>query len=179
MSKQLAAVAAALALATLAFAAEVPLKGFSHDNKDDLFGYYFPSPEIRVGKFRLDQFGIGTLDELKTYESGRGRLPTYAPVMFTFEDTTSKQLTNELGGTYHANEPRVLPTAYRIRGNTIAFAGSDRQIGVVTFSGTIDRAALKAAQATGMESDKPVIRGDLTIAGKTFKGVGFRWFGGD
>ena len=179
MKGTLAALAVSLVSITVALAADAPLKGFSHDNKDDLQGYYTPASEIRAGKFRLDNFGIGTLAELKTYESGRGRLPTYAPVMLSFEDTTSKQLTNELGGTYYANEPRVLPTAYRIRGNTIAFAGTDRQLGAVTFTGMIDRAALKAAQATGQESDRPVIRGDLTIAGKTFKGVSFRWFGGD
>jgi hypothetical protein len=177
MKRFLVSVVASWAFASMAMAGAP--SGFSHDNRDDLSGYYFPSHEIRVGKFRLDQFGIGTTEELKAYESGRGQLATYAPVMFSFEDTTSKQLKNEMGGTYYANEPRVLPAAYRIRGDSIVFAGTDRQLGRVTFTGTINRKALRAAQATGAESDGPVIRGDLTIAGKAFKGVGFRWFGGD
>jgi hypothetical protein len=100
--------------------------------------------------------------------------------MFSFQDTTSKQLTNENGGTYYQNEPRVLPTAYRIKGNTIAFTGTDRQVGTVTFTGTIDIAGLKAAQAgNNLSTDKVIVKGDLTIAGKVFKGVSFTWFAGD
>jgi hypothetical protein len=180
MQRFVATLAMVLVAADMALAADTPLKGFSHDNTTDLFGYYLSKVEIRVGKFRLDSFDIGTLDDMKKYESGRERLPTYAPVMFSFQDTTSKQLTNENGGTYYQNEPRVLPTAYRLRGNTIAFTGTDKQVGTVTFTGTIDIKGLKAAQAgNNLSTDKVIVKGDLAIAGKVFKGVSFTWFGGD
>ncbi|MBS0473143.1 MAG: hypothetical protein JSR60_18885 [Proteobacteria bacterium] len=163
-----------------ALAGDAPLKGFSHDNTQEIFGYYLPKAEIKSGKFRLDTFSIGTLDELKGWESGKDRMPTYAPVMFTFQDLMSKKLKNEMGDTYYANEPRVLPTAYRIKGNTIVFSGSDKQVGVVTFMGTIDLKALKAASDGGtLSTDKVIIKGDLTVAGKLYKGVEFTWFGGD
>lgn len=157
-----------------------PLKGFTHDNTQELFGYYMPKTEIRSGKFRLDTFSIGTLEELKAYESGKDRMATYAPVMFAFQDIASKPLKNEMGDTYYANEPRVLPVAYRIKGNTIAFMGRDPQVGTVTFAGTIDLKALKAAADGGtLSTDKVIIKGDLTVAGKLYKGVEFTWFGGD
>jgi hypothetical protein len=180
MQRFTTALAVVFVAAGMALAADAPLKSFSHDNKDDIFGYYMPVKEIRVGKFRLDSFDIGTLDDLKKYESGRERLPTYSPVMFSFQDTTSKQLTNENGGTYYQNEPRVLSSGYRVKGNTIAFIGTDKQVGTVTFTGTIDIKGLKAAQAGNtLSTDKVIVTGDLTIAGKPFKGVTFTWFGGD
>ena len=165
---------------SMAVAADAPLKGFSHDNKTEISGYYMPVKPITVGKFTLENLSIGGLDDLKKYETGKGRIPTYAPVMFVFQDTTSKKLKNEMGDDYYANEPRVLPAAYRIRGNTIAFEGKDRQVGAVSFTGTIDPKIVKALMDQGiMDTDKIVIKGDLTIAGKVFKGVNFRWFGGD
>lgn len=174
-----AAFAFALILASAAFAAEA-LTGFSHDNKGEMFGYYSPKSEVRLGKFRLERLSIGTLDELRDYEKGKDRMPTYAPVMFTFEDLTSKKLKDENGDTYYANEPRVLPSAYRIKGNTIAFTGTDKQVGAVSFTGTFDMAPVKAAQAQDITfTDKAVVTGDLTVAGKVFKGVSFSWFGGD
>jgi hypothetical protein len=172
-------IGAALLLGS-ALAGDAPLKGFSHDNTQDIFGYYLPKAEIKSGKFRLETFSIGTLDELKSWETGKERLTTYAPVMFSFQDLSSKPLKNEMGDTYYANEPRVLPSAYRIKGNTIAFLGTDRQVGAVSFSGTIDLKALKAAMDGGtLTTDKVIIKGDLTIAGKSYKGVSFTWFGGD
>jgi hypothetical protein len=175
---RIAAFAFALIVSAAAFAAGTP--PFRHDNTAEIFGYYMPKTEIRVGKFRLDTLSIGTLDDMKKYESGKERLPTYAPVMFVFQDVTSKKLKNEMGDTYYANEPRVLPTSYRIRNSTITFSGTDKQVGAVSFSGTIDIKALNAVRDQGLlDTDKVIVTGDLTVAGKVFKGVKFRWFGGD
>ena len=40
-------------------------------------------------------------------------------------------------GEYYTNAPRALPNAYRVAGNSVTFIGVDKQIGVVTFSGTL------------------------------------------
>jgi hypothetical protein len=157
-----------------------PMTGFVSDKANDLFGYYLPLHEIRVGKFKLDHLALATPDEFRSYEAAKDRRPTFAPVMLAFSDITSRQLTNELGQPYFENAPRALPTAYRVNGGTITFVGGNKQVGPVTFSGTLDLAALKAVQnMQPSDSTKSVLKGDLTIAGKTFKGVTFGWFGGD
>ena len=153
---------------------------FSHNNRSELFGYYMPTVVLRIGRYRLDQISIGTLDELKSYEAGQRQSRTYAPVMMTFSDLSSKQQTNELGNVYYMNAPRVLPTAYRIKGNNLSFAGVNKQVGAVSFDGTLDSKTLKEYQAgTRSGPAPPVLKGDLTVAGTTFRDVTFTWFGGD
>jgi len=166
--------------ACITLAAEVPLKGFSHDNKQDIFGYYQPVQSIKVGKFNLSSLNLGSPWEMKEYESGNKQLPTYAPVMFVFEDITSEKQTNEMGGESYQNMPRILPTAYRIKGNTISFIGTDKQVGDVSFNGTIDLHTLLTEQTKNSGyTDKVIVKGDLTINGKMFKDVTFTWFAGD
>src|SRR6185295_3541870 len=126
--------------------APAPLTGFLSDKANDLFGYYMPLREIKVGKFKLDHLALATPDDFRSYEAGKDRLPTFAPVMLVFSDITSRQLTNELGQPYFENAPRALPTAYRVSGGAITFVGGDKQVGPVTFTGKLDLAALKAVQ---------------------------------
>ncbi len=167
-------------------AADAPLKGFSRDGNDDLFGYYMASTPVKVGKMELDHLHIGMKEDLVKWEKGTERLATYAPIMFQFTDTSSKMVKNEENGQmYHANLPRVLPTAYRIAGNSIAWTGTSKEVGAVSFTGTIDRKKIAkfnagaGSEAGPGDTSVPVIKGDLTIAGKVFKNVALSWSGGD
>jgi hypothetical protein len=174
---------AALALAIAVTGCGVPstnagdLHGFTSEKERDLFGYYIPAHEIRLGKFVLDNFSIGQPSDFRDFEVGKLKDKPYAPVMFEFSDTTSPKKQGELGE-YYANAPRVLPDAYRLIGNSVTFIGTDRQLGTVVFSGTLDPGAIKAAQASS-GGEKAVLRGDLSVGTKTIKNVTFTWFGGD
>ncbi len=177
---------AVLALAVTAFACGVPagkagdgtLKGFASDKKQNLFGYYMPpSEEVRFGKFALRNISLGEPADFIKFETGKNDVKQYAPVMLEFDDVTSPKKHGEMGE-YYTNAPRVLPAAYRIAGNKIAFAGNDKQMGAVSFTGTLDHAAIKAAQAGG-SLEATVLTGDITVGGKTIRQVKFTWFGGD
>jgi hypothetical protein len=170
----------ALTCADLSHAGD--LRGFTWNTKADLFGYYMPSPEIRFGKFVLDNFAVGDPSSFRDFAAGKLKGQPYAPVMFAFSDTTSPKVHGETCDTYK-NTPRVLPAAYALSGNALRFVGTDKQIGVVAFTGTLNLKAVKAAQnaqSTGSAApDAPVLKGDLSIGGKTYKNVTFTWFGGD
>jgi hypothetical protein len=185
MNIQSAALTALLALGTSALAGD-SVTGFSHDNKSELFGYYLPPDGTKTGHYLLHDFAIGPLDDIKKWESGKDRMANYAPVMFQFTDVSSKLVKNEESGEMeHSEEVRVMPTAYRIKGNTIAFVGASKEIGTVTFTGTLDlkeitklntEAGTDSAEA---QSKGDVMKGDLTIAGKLYKNIGFSWFAGE
>lgn len=161
---------------TTATATPAPLTGYVHDADSDVFGYYMPDKDYRVGKFVFRNISLGGAEDFDSYEGGHNTEKAFAPVMLEFDDTTSKQNTNELGGIYYANAPRVLPVAYKVSASGFAFSGTDKQLGTVTFTGKLDMAALKAAQEG---KDTVVATGDLTFGGKTFKNVKLSWFGGD
>lgn len=157
------------------------LHGFKRDKSEDLYGLYIPAADVQIGKFVLDEFAIGPPSDFENFETGRLRGKPYAPLMFEFSDVTSGEMQSETGAHY-ANAPRVLPDAYRLAGNTVRFSGTDRQLGTIVFSGTLDVAGIKAAQAgqaTGTGADKRVLKGDLSVGKKTFKNVTFTWSGGD
>jgi hypothetical protein len=155
------------------------LHGFTSDKKQsqDLFGYYMPTKELRFGKFVLHDISMADPADFKKFESGGYKGVPFASIMLEFDDTTSQKKQGELGE-YYANAPRVLPTAYSQQGAAIQFVGTDKQVGVVAFSGTLDLAQLKKTK-NGGDANAVVLRGDLTIGGKTVKGVAFSWFGGD
>lgn len=184
MKIQSAALAAALALGTSALAGDA-ITGFSHDNKTELFGYFLPPDGTKVGHFVLHDLAIGQLDDMKKWESGKDRSDVYAPVMFQFTDLTSKMTKNEESGEMEHQDVRVLPSAYRIKGNSIAFIGASKEIGTVVFTGTLDTKRVIALNAN-VASENPkqlpdggVLKGDLTIGGKAFRNMSFSWFGGD
>ena len=174
---------AVLAFATIALACGVPasgdapLKGFSSDKSRNLFGYYMPQGSPRFGKFVLRTITLGEPSDFTKYETGKNDIKQYAPVMIEFDDVTSQKKQGEMGE-YYANAPRVLPSAYRLAGDTLSFAGSEKQVGHVTFTGKLDRAKVKAAQGGG-SLEAVVLAGDLTVGSKTMKHVTFTWFGGD
>jgi len=184
MNIRVAALLALLVSGTSVLAADA-FTSFGHDNKAELFGYYLPPDGTKTGHYLLHDFAIGPLEDLK-WETGNDRMATYAPVMFQFTDLSSKLVKNEESGEMeHSNEVRVLPTAYRIKGNTIAFVGSSNAIGTVTFTGTFDIktiAKLNGEAGTDnaeAQSKRDVMKGNLTIAGRPYKNIGFSWFGGD
>lgn len=153
------------------------LHGFASEKTTNLFGYYMPVGEVRFGKFALNNLALGEPADFRKFESGGYKGTPYAPVMLEFDDRSSPKKQGETGE-YYANAPRVLPSSYRVRGNSVTFIGNDKQLGVVTFAGTLDVAAVKAAQ-NGGRLEKPVLKGDLTVGTKTTKNVTFTWFGGD
>lgn len=161
----------------------VAITGFKHDPAYDVFGYYMPAVETKFGKWTLSNISIGTPDDLAKYEKGDRDPPEYAPVLIEFFDESSPQVENELGGSEHTGQLRVLPAAYSIADGKVIFAGDDPQVGHVTFSGTLDVAAVKRASAAmasgGSAEDGPVLTGDLTVGDKIARHITFTWFGGD
>jgi hypothetical protein len=183
--RSLAAASAVLLLSGAALAGDA-ITGFSHDNKGELFGYYLPPDGTQIGHYELHDFAIGPFEDLKKWETGKKRMATYAPVMFQFTDLSSKLVKNEESGQMeHENEVRVLPSAYRIKGNTIAFVGSSKEMGAVTFVATMNLKeigrlnAINGTENAQAQSSGDVMKGDLTVGGKTFKGIGFSWFAGE
>jgi hypothetical protein len=179
-----AALAALLALGTTALAGDA-ITGFSHDNKTDVSGYYLPPAHTKVGHFELHAIALGAVDDLQKWETGKARMITWAPVMFTFTDLTSKMVQNEESGEMEHSDVRVLPSAYRIKGNTVAFIGASKELGTVVFTGTFDvkRAAalnanIQSADPKQLPEDR-IMKGDLTVGGTSFKNLAFSWFGGD
>lgn len=162
---------------------EVTVTGFKHDPANDMFGYYMPSAEVKIGKWTLSNIAIGTPSDFVKYEKGERDPPEYAPVLIEFYDDTSPQVENENGGSEFTGQRRVLPAAYSVADGKLQFAGDDPQLGHVTFSGTIDVAAVKRATAamseTGGGGDSVVLKGDLTVGDKVLRNLQFTWFGGD
>jgi hypothetical protein len=155
------------------------LKGFVVETKADMFGYYMPAKEIRAGKFKLILIGIGAREDFQSFARGERWNGNWAPMLLQFAPAGSVQKYGE-GGPYWEGAFRVLPTAYAVTNKQIAFAGTHPSLGRVSFRGTFDLAALKAEQKIGNGgSGKIVLRGDLTVGGKTYPGLTFTWFGGD
>lgn len=153
---------AALAGLALPALAEGP---FTHEEGVDHFGYYFlPEDAPMVGPWAFDVLHIGF--EFDEWEKGE-RTDTYAPVMVSFNDTSSPQLTNEMGGTYYENSIRVLPTSYAVTADSVSFAGESDEVGEVRI------------EAKFLPGDEIVLVGDVTYGGQTLKDVTFSYFGGD
>jgi hypothetical protein len=172
-----AAFAAAIGMSYAGASVAAPAAtGFVYQSKADLFGYYIPATDVRVGKFKLNNFAIAGADDFKDFFGGK-RLDAFAPVMVGFDDTSSKQLNGELGP-YYQNAPRVLPSAFTVSGDVVTFAGTDKQVGPVIFKGKLNLKAIAGAKANG-DANAIAMTGDLTVGAKTFKNLQFRWFGGD
>jgi hypothetical protein len=160
--------------------APTPLTGFTHEKGADLFGYYLPPKDVKVGNWQLTVFSIGAEEDFARWEAGQQRIPNYAPVMLEFEDVTSPTTTNEMGQQVHTRSVRVLPSGYAISGAKLSFSGQDPAIGPVAFSGVIDLAALKASKAEGPNGGPAtILKGDLKVGASSFNGQAFTWFGGD
>ncbi|MDP3489269.1 MAG: hypothetical protein Q8R71_03960 [Phenylobacterium sp.] len=153
--------------------------GFSHVAGEDLFGYYIPSQEVRIGELRLDHLHIGGAAEFAAWEGG-DRMATYAPVMLEFSDLSSPVETNELGGEAHSVRIRVLPTSYKLGNGEFRFAGEAPGVGQVRLDGQLDLEALRSAQGSAVGGEPPVIlRTAGQIGPERLRTLSFTWFGGD
>ncbi len=180
MTSRLAALAVALALggSALAAAPMAPLKGFVSDKSKDYFGYFLPASPIKAGKWSLRNLSIAPPGDLKTFEAGKSD-KAFGGVMVEFEDLTSPVKTGEDGNPYHSGQIRVLPTAYALGNGHLRFIGTDKTIGTVTFDGTFGADFFKKPTPdVPHPDDHPVLKGKLTIGGKSFDAA-FNWFGGD
>ncbi|MDP1618413.1 hypothetical protein [Phenylobacterium sp.] len=154
--------------------------GFAHIENENLFGYYLPTEEIRIGDLRLDHIHIGSEMEFTAWEQGE-RMETYAPVMLEFADLSSPLVTNELGQEGHERRVRVLPTAYRVGAGGVAFVGAAPEVGEIRFRGRLDLDRLREAQASDPSGAEPatVLWLDGQIGDAPLESLVFFWFGGD
>lgn len=161
-------------------ASPAELTGFTHVQDENLFGYYMPTQEVRIGDLRLDHLHIGTEMEFAAWEQGE-RLETYAPIMLQFSDVSSPLVTNELGQETHTRQVRVLPSAYRVGEGDLRFVGSAPDIGEVRLDGQLDLDQLRQTQAAGPSGDgaAPVLRVAAQIGPERLTALSFFWFGGD
>jgi len=148
-----------------------------HVEGQALFGYYMPSPEVRVGDWVLSHMFIddASFADVWTEETGEAY---FAPVMFEFDDTSSPMGINELGGEYYENGTRALPTRFAVTANTVSFEGHAEGLGAVTFHGSYDRSVVLVGQGIGA-TEEIAIEGRLQIGDQVFEDVQFSWFGGD
>ena len=157
------------------------LTGFTHAAGEDLFGYYIPTQEVRIGDLKLDHLHIGGETEFQAWARGE-RSETYAPVMLEFSDLSSPTVTNELGQVAHTKTVRVLPSAYKLGQGDFRFVGSHPEIGDVRIDGTIDLEQLNAERLdanVAAEEAQPVLRAAAQIGPEQLKTLSFNWFGGD
>lgn len=152
--------------------------GFSHVKGEDVFGYYIPNTEVKVGNWRLENISFAPEEDFVAWEGG-SRSDPFGPIMFDFVDVTTANGENEMGQTTYAKTIRVLPTSYKIGGGDLRFTGKDATLGVVQLDGAIDMAALKRARAAGPGAQETVLRTGLMIGQTAFKNLSFNWFGGD
>jgi len=156
------------------------LTGFSHARGENLFGYYMPTQEVRIGDLRLDHIHIGSEMEFVAWEQGE-RMETYAPVMLEFADLSSPLVTNELGQESHERRVRILPTAYRVGAGGVAFVGAAPELGEVRFQGRLDLDRLREVQAAEPGAAEPatVLWLEGQIGAERLERLPFFWFGGD
>lgn len=155
------------------------LTGFSHVKGEDLFGYYLPSQEVKVGAYTLQNLSILPEEDFVKWEAGE-RSATSSPVMLDFADESSQQGENELGQPNYTRTIRVLAKAYKVGAGDFRFVGVDPVLGEIQIDGTFDMAKLKANQAAGPNgSDDIVLMTGARFGDQIFKTLSFSWFGGD
>ncbi len=164
-----------------AVAVDPALTGFVHDKGADLFGYYYPSREVKVGNYKLDHLHIAGEMGFGEWESG-ARTRTFGPVMLEFVDVTSPTRTNALGAQVYSVTIRVLPTAYLVEPGRIRFVGTEPHLGEVRLDLALDTAALNRARKNANKANSPVevvLKGGLQVGTNPFADLGWNWFGGD
>jgi len=152
---------------------------FVHARGLDMFGYYMPTSETRVGRFKLENISLGSPADFAKWERGQ-RSRTYAPVMVVVSDLKSPKRTNELGQEFHTVQIRVLPESYRVEPGYFEFTGHDARLGRVVISGAFDAKALARARRAGPNGGQAtVITGGMEFAGERIRNISFFWFAGD
>jgi hypothetical protein len=169
-----------IAVATLLASSSALAADFSHDSAIDFSGSYHPRGTVKAGPFELVEIVLALPDDFKKWEATRNRKTDEAPIGMVFHDLSGKHFTDGAGVEEYANAPVVAPSGYSIKGTTFSFRGNDKQLGLVTFTGTFDMKALKATAAGGDPAKiAPVLTGDLTVGGKTYKNIAFESYGDD
>lgn len=153
-------------------------KGFRHEDKIDIAGYFLPKDEIKVGDLKLTHLASGAPSDFRAWEAGK-REGLFGPLMIEFEDLSSPMAANELGGEHHTVTIRVLPSSYSVTRAAMAFHGQDPTLGPVTFAGAFSQKALSEAKTAGNSGDKGVLKGDLLVGSKRFHDVAFTYWVGD
>ncbi len=156
---------------------------FTHSKDVDLQGYYIPIKEVRISNYKLNNISIGAPAELTKFEKyDKSDIPTYAPAMMQFDDTTSPTGKNELGQIYYETTERVLPSGYTITAKKFTFTGTGpgKTLGPVTFDAKPDLKKIKAARKNPARiSDGAALVGTLTVGKTTIRNVELMWYGGE
>ena len=185
MRKILPTLAVAL-LATSPILADSPvvqpqrIVGFTFSGKEDLSGYYMPKQEVRAGRYKLIMIGLGLPEDFADFQKGERWEGKWAPILLTFAPVGSKPKPGAEGGVQWEGSFRVLPDSFRVTSTSIAFGGTEKRVGRVSFTGSINLAVLKSEKAAGPGgTGKVVLAGELSAAGKSQPALAFTWFGGD
>jgi hypothetical protein len=185
MKKILPALAVAL-LATSPVLAGSPVVqpqktvGFAFSGKEDLSGFYMPKQELRAGRYKLIMIGLGLPEDFADFLKGERWEGKWAPILLTFAPVGSKPKPGAEGGVQWQGSFRVLPNSFHVTDNSLAFSGTEKKVGRVSFTGSINLAVLKSEKAAGPGgTNKVVLTGDLSAAGKSQPALAFTWFGGD
>lgn len=152
--------------------------GLTRPKGDEQFGYYLPTAEVKIGKYRLDNLHIAGRQGFNDWESGQ-RTKTYAPVMLEFVDITSPARKNALGNVVYSVKLKVLPTAYLVTDDHVRLVGSHPKLGEVRLDAKIDPKALKKSNAAKGKDGGVVAAGALQVGTTPFNQVSFTWKGGD
>jgi len=152
--------------------------GLTRPKGDDQFGFYLPTAEVKVGKYRLDNLHIAGQMGFNDWERG-DRTKTYAPVMLEFVDITSPARKNALGNVVYSVKLKVLPGAYAVTDDRVRLVGQHPKLGEVRLDAKIDPAALKKSKATKGKDGVTVAAGALQVGDTPFTDVAFTWRGGD
>lgn len=150
---------------------------YSHDASLEVFGYYLPAQEVASGPYKLHNISLGGEEDFRNWETNH-RLPSYAPVMLEFDNTSSAKTTAETGAEGYADSIRVLPDHYAVNNNGVSFEGHDAKLGAVSFKGRFDAHGFAAAKR-GDAPQAVVLIGEVKAGGKSFPETRFTWFGGD
>ena len=175
----LVAALAALALSSCGDGAGAPEPAaptFVNTASGDVSGYYLPVNEARSGKWALHHVFVGQAQEFRSWQGG-SRSGAFAPVMLSFEDTTSPMSQTEIGEGRSVTV-RVLPARYSVNDAEITFEGRSPELGAVMFSGRLDQGALATARRN-LGDEGAVMSGSLRVGGGRAQPVSLRWWMGD
>lgn len=139
---------------------------FRHDLPEDVSGYYLPMEAVRVDGWRLHHVFMGQVPDFIAWESGE-RSASFAPVMMEFQADGQG-----------ARRTRLIPARYDVTEDRLRFEAHSRELGAVSFDGTLDQGTLATARRN-LGDEGVVLKGTLKVGNRTFNNVAMRWWAGD